>query len=138
MSGRTRPCDDKIRRGRLRKAEQFWAAAEAVRELADDEAEFGDVYVTLCVHAGVAAADVVCCSALGEHCVGEDHAEAVALLRRTRPNGEDLARALSVLLGMKTRAGYGASPVNATDRKRAQRQVERILRAAQDRAARFS
>jgi pyrimidine deaminase RibD-like protein len=136
MSGRTRPCDDNVRRGRLRKADQFWAAAEAIREL-DDEAQFGDVYVTLCVHAGVAAADVVWCSALGEHSVGEDHAEAVALLRRTRPNGDDLAKALSVLLGMKTRAGYGASPVNATDRKRAQRQAQRILRAAQDRTPRF-
>jgi hypothetical protein len=57
----------------MRKAEQFWDAAESVRELADDEAEIGDVYVTLCIHAGIAATDVVCCNALGEHAVGEDH-----------------------------------------------------------------
>jgi hypothetical protein len=136
MSGRTRRCDEAIARGRLRKAEQFWAAAESVRELADDEEEIGDVYVTLCVHAGIAAADVVCCSALGEHAVGDDHSAAVALVRRTRPDGDLLATALSVLLGMKTRAGYGASPVSTADRKRAQRQAERILRAAQARAGR--
>jgi hypothetical protein len=115
MTGRTRRCDDAIERGRMRKAEQFWGAAESVRELADDEAEIGDVYVTLCVHAGIAAADVVCCVALGEHTVGEDHSQAVALIRRTRPDGAALATALSVLLGMKTRAGYGASPVSVTN-----------------------
>ena len=60
MTARTRPYDEATTRGRLRKAEQFWDAAESIRELADDEAEIGDVYVTLCVHAGIAAADVVC------------------------------------------------------------------------------
>jgi hypothetical protein len=136
MSSRTRPCDNTIAQGRLHKAEQFWDAAEAIRELADDEAEIGDVYVTLCVHAGIAAADVVCCRALGEHAFGEDHNAAVGLIRRTRPDGDRLAAALSVLLGMKTRAGYSASPISITDRKRAQRQAERILRAAQERSRR--
>jgi hypothetical protein len=77
MTTRTRPCDDAVTDGRLRKAEQFWEAAEITREFADDEAEVGDAYVTLCVHAGVAAADVICCVALGEHASGEDHTEAV-------------------------------------------------------------
>ena len=90
----------------------------------------------LCVDAGIAAADVVCCVGLGQHAVGEDHGEAVALIRRTRPDGDGLAAALSALLGMKTHAGYSASPVNANDRKRAQRQAGRILRAAQDRSGR--
>ena len=134
MSGRTRPCDDAIVQGRLRKAEQFWDAAESIRELADDETEIGDVYVTLCVHAGIAAADVVCCSSLGEHAIGDDHNAAIALVRRTRPDGDELVTALATLLGMKTRAGYSASPVSLTDRKRAQRQAERLLRAAQDRS----
>jgi hypothetical protein len=35
-----------------------------------------------------------------------------------------------VLLGMKTLAGYSASPVSAVDRKRAQRQAERLLQSA--------
>jgi hypothetical protein len=136
MTTRTRRCDDAVTAGRLRKAEQFWEAAEIIREFADDEAEVGDAYVTLCVHAGVAAADVICCVTLGEHALGEDHTEAVALLMRVRPEGTELGKALATLLGMKTRAGYGAIPVNAVDRKRAQRQAERLLRAAQDRHAR--
>jgi hypothetical protein len=44
MTGRTRPCDDAVIHGRLRKAEQFWEAAEITREFADDEAEVGDAY----------------------------------------------------------------------------------------------
>lgn len=38
-------------------------AHQAVRRDADDEADVGDVYVTLCVHAGIAAADVLCSNA---------------------------------------------------------------------------
>lgn len=57
MARRTRPCDDATRIGRVRKAEQFLDAAEVVRDFADDEAEVGDAFVTLCVHAGIASAD---------------------------------------------------------------------------------
>lgn len=134
MTARTRQCDDAVTRGRLRKAEQFWEAAELTREFADDETEVGDAYVTLCVHAGIAAADVICCIALGEHAVGEDHNEALTLLSRVRPDGKELTKALAVLLGMKTLAGYSASPVSAVDRKRAQRQAERLLQSALDRS----
>jgi hypothetical protein len=130
---RTRACDEAVIDGRMRKAEQFWEAAEITRELADDEAEVGDAYVTLCVHAGIAASDVVCCVSLGEHAAGEDHNDALALIARVRPGGTDLAKALAALLGMKTRAGYSARPVSGTDRKRAQRQAEKLVRAARDR-----
>ncbi len=135
MTGRTRRCDEPTTAGRLRKAEQFLDAAETIREFADDESEVGDAYVTLCVHAGVAAADVICCVALGVHALGDDHNEAVALLGAVRPEGAELARALAVLLGIKTRAGYGAAPVTVEHRKRAQRQSERLVRAARDRGA---
>lgn len=132
MSSRTRKCDQATVDGRLRKAQQFADAAETVREFADDEAEVGDVYVTLCVHAGIAAADVACCVSLGEHAYGDDHNAAVSLLERV-PDGRELAKALRVLLGMKTRAGYDARPVNATERKRAGRSMERLVQAARER-----
>jgi hypothetical protein len=120
--------------GRLRKAEQFVDAAETVREFADDEMDVADAHVTLCVHAGTAAADVICCVSLGMHAVGESHSEALALLESVRPDGSELAKSLRTLLGMKTRAGYAAEPVAAEDRKRAQRQTERLVRAARDRS----
>jgi hypothetical protein len=134
MSRRTRTCDDTVTAGRLRKAEQFVDAAETVREFADDEMDVADAHVTLCVHAGTAAADVICCVSLGMHAVGESHSEALALLESVRPDGSELAKSLRTLLGMKTRAGYAAEPVAAEDRKRAQRQTERLVRAARDRS----
>jgi hypothetical protein len=60
---RTQPCTAAIRQGRLRKAEQFLRAANLVRDVAD-------AYSTLCVHAGIAASDVICCARLGEHAQG--------------------------------------------------------------------
>lgn len=133
MTGRTRPCDDAIVSGRLRKADQFLDAAETIREFADDQFEVGDAYVTLCVHAAIAAADVICCTALGEYAVDDNHNQAIALLEKVRPGGSRLASSLGALLGMKTRAGYGARAVTEPDCKRAQRQAERLVRAARDR-----
>jgi hypothetical protein len=136
-TSRTRPCNAAITKGRLKKAQQFYEAAETVRGFADDESDVGDAYVTLCVHAGIAAADSICCMVLGEHAQGDDHVEAVALIKRVRPGGTDLGSALNTLLGFKTRAGYSAEPVNATTCKRARRAAEKLVTAARDRSAAF-
>lgn len=130
MATRVKQCDEGTIVGRLRKAEQFLAAAETVRDLADDEAEVGDAFVTLCVHAGIAASDVICCSALGHFVQGQDHNQAIAELAKVRPDGESLAADLRALLMMKTRAGYAAPPVNADQRKRAWRRAENLVEAA--------
>ena len=133
MTPRTRKCDEPMIAGRLRKAEQFLDAADTIREFADDEHDIGDSLVTLCVHAGIAAADVLCCIALGEHAQGEDHNEALTLLSRVRPDGPDLAKSLRPLLGMKTRAGYSHVAPTSDDRKRADRHASKLVRAARDR-----
>jgi hypothetical protein len=133
MTERARPCDEATIAGRLRKAEQFLDAAETIRDFAADEHDVGDAYVTLCVHAGVAASDVICCIALRRYAQGDDHNEAIALLSRVRPDGADLAKSLRPLLGMKARAGYSHKPVIADDRKRAQRHAARLVQAARDR-----
>ena len=120
--------------GRLAKAEQFFRAAETIHALADDDQEVGDAYVTLCVHAGIAAADAICCAALQEHAQGESHVEAIKLMKRVRPDGDELANALEALLATKTRAGYSAQAVTVEQRKRAERSAQKLLRAARDRA----
>lgn len=56
MSPRTHDCDEATVRGRLRKAEDFMTAASIVDDLADDASDMADAFVTLCVHAGIAAA----------------------------------------------------------------------------------
>jgi len=59
-SGRTNECDQGIRRGRLAKADQFAGEARTIVELAAEESDVADTYLTLCVHAGIAASDVIC------------------------------------------------------------------------------
>ncbi len=135
MTPRVRKSDPATIDGRLRKAEQFLQGAETIRELAEDERDVGDAYVTLCIHAGIAAADVVCCVALGEHVQGDDHNEAVAHLAQVRPKGQALAGSLRTLLRMKTRAGYSHERVSAADRKRAERAAEQLMSAARQHRA---
>ena len=79
-------------RGRLRKAEQFLAAAERSASSSDDGAEVGDALVTLCVHAGIAASDVLCCKALGHYVQGDDHQQAVDELSKVAPGGKELGK----------------------------------------------
>jgi hypothetical protein len=56
--------------------------------LADEAADVADAYVTLLVHAGIAASDVICCARLGEHAQGDNHVEAVALLAPLTPTAQ--------------------------------------------------
>lgn len=72
----TKPCTASTRAGRMAKARQFLVAAETIATVMDDQ-EIADAFVTLCVHAGVAAADVICCARLGVYHSGENHNEAV-------------------------------------------------------------
>jgi hypothetical protein len=133
MTPRLRRCDEGTIEGRLAKAEQFLESAEIIQEFAAEEEDVSDAYLTLCVHCGVAAADVICCMALGEHTLGDDHNEAVAHLSKVRPDGVQLGNALRTLLGMKTRAGYSHERINAAACKRAQRAAERLLGSARER-----
>ncbi len=133
MTLRLRECDESTIAGRFRKAEQFMQGAQTIRELADDDGDVGDAYITLCIHAGIAAADVVCCIDLGEHAQGDEHSAAVSHLTKAHPGGKDLSNSLRTLLTMKTRAGYSHQRANASDFKRAQRAAERLLQAARER-----
>lgn len=130
----TRSGDAAVAAGRLRKANQFFDAAEDVGELADDEAEVRDAVVTLLVHAGIAAADSICCKTLGEYALGnESHDEAVRLLARVRnPDGRALSQALSRLLSLKTKAGYTHRSVTAVEHRRAERAAEQLVTAARE------
>lgn len=135
MAARLRDCDERTAAGRLAKAEQFLDAAATVRDLADDEADVGDALVTLCVHAGIAAADVICCKGLGHYVQGEDHLQAISELSKVSVDGKQLGNDLRALLRMKSRAGYAAPPVTADQRKRAWRRAESLVEAARSRRA---
>ena len=126
---RTVQCSDATRAGGLAKAEQFWSAAQTIEAFADDETTVSDAYTTLAVHAGIAAADVICCTRLRQHARGDDHDEAVVLLAQV---DRDRAKDLATLLRMKTRSGYSHEPTSRTDRQRARRAASRLIQAAGD------
>jgi hypothetical protein len=124
---RTSPCSPDIRRGRLRKAGEFLDAANLIADQSGGEAGNPDAFVMLCIHAGIAASDVICCARLGQHAQGQDHNEAVTLLGQADSGS---ANSLRVLLGMKTKVGYGHTGTTAADAKRAGRAAEALVETA--------
>ena len=133
MSTRLRDCDESTMRGRLRKAEQFLAAAAQMQRESEEGEEVGDALVTMCVHAGIAASDVLCCKALGHHVQGDDHQQAIAEISKISPGGKELGKDLRALLQMKTQAAYAAAPIGAGERKRAWRKAKALVEAARSR-----
>jgi hypothetical protein len=111
----------------MAKAEQFAAAAEVVHDLAEEADDVADAYVTMCVHAGIAAGDVICAAVLGAHAQGENHQEAVKLLATVDKRA---SRHLATLLKMKTLAGYSHMPVNRDRALRAGRAMDALMEAA--------
>jgi len=112
------------RDGRLEKAKSFKGAAELMEHFMTDGTDLRDAYVTMCVHAGIAAADVICMKTLGEYYAGQKHDEAVSFLAKV---DKALARNLATLLGMKTKAGYSDIPVSNEQMARARRAMESLV-----------
>ncbi|WP_417217431.1 hypothetical protein [Arthrobacter sp.] len=86
-----------------------------------------DAVVTLAVHAGIAASDALCIASLGQFHQGKGHGDAVKLLKRVDTNA---ARQLDLLLGMKTRAGYGYTPISREQLKKAVRAMDALVLSA--------
>lgn len=123
----TRKADATITAGRLAKARQFADAAHDVLALAEEASDVADAFVTLAVHAGIAASDVICRARLGEYSRSERHGDAVELLTKA---DAAVAKHLRTLLRLKTGAGYSHAPVSSEDRVRAQRAMDALLDAA--------
>lgn len=124
----TRSCSEAVRRGRLAKAKKFHLGAELLADIGDDDHDLADAFVTLCIHAGIAAADVICCARLGRHAQGDNHADAVDLLGSV--NGP-LATSLDTLLKLKTRSAYSELNATPSDRRRAKRAADKLLSVAE-------
>lgn len=82
------------------------------------------------VLAGIAAADAACCRALGGRSRGEDHRDATKLVAQVQPGGEDAAKALARLLGLKNDAEYGLATVPRANREPALRQAKKLVELA--------
>ncbi|WP_349899390.1 hypothetical protein [Parafrigoribacterium soli] len=65
--------------------------------------------------AGIAAADAICGLVLGERSSGDDHAQAIMLLKRATHPSTKAANSLRRLLTQKTPVQYGVDAINASD-----------------------
>ncbi|NMR20224.1 hypothetical protein [Cellulomonas fimi] len=84
-----------------------------VAHLADDEdGGYSQVVASLAVLAGIAAADAICGHVLGECSRGQDHRQAVAMVRQVK-GADDVAAALGRLLDVKDGAHYGTTALTA-------------------------
>ncbi|MFD9888281.1 hypothetical protein ACFWY9_02985 [Amycolatopsis sp. NPDC059027] len=83
--------------------------------------------MTLCVHAGIAASDVICCAGLGEYAQGENHEEAVNLPAKA---DKVATKHLRTLLKLKTKASYSHTPATPDEFKRAGRAADSLAETA--------
>ena len=97
----------------------FMAAAELVDALADDAGieSKANLLGSLAVLAGIAASDAICGASLGERAAGENHTDAVVLLKRASPPEDSSSAQLKRLLDAKTTTQY--SPILIGDAKAA-------------------
>lgn len=121
-----KPCTLAKRAGRLVKAEQFLKAAEIIKDNIDDN-DLADSLVTLCVHAGIAASDVICCIKLGHHPSGPDHRNAISMLSSV---DIELGGELKNLLDMKGHSGYSEHASSVENCASAFRSAEVLIRRA--------
>ena len=100
---RTIGCPLEVQAGSPLKANGFLRAADIVEPYIAEDVNLADAYVTLYVHAGIAASDVICCAKRQMHSNDPDHKSAVAFLAEVdQPNSIHL----DTLVSAKTQSGY--------------------------------
>ncbi len=101
---RSVPCNTADARSRLIDARAFLEVAEV--------SDNTDVIATNAIHAAIAAADVVCCLALGRRSTSPNHGDAVEVLRQVDATK---ANSLRRCLDLKTKAAYETRDLSAKD-----------------------
>jgi len=128
---RTADCTLAQSRARLHQAEAFVTAADLALSDDTDTATPG-VAAALAVLAGIAASDAACCAKLRKRSRGQDHTEAVKLLRTVAPHGEAMAKDLGRILAAKEESHYGVTLVDCAKARRLVGYARRITDLAQD------
>lgn len=121
-AGRRRQVDRGYVSSRADGARRFFEVAE----LTADENGFEQATAALYVLAGIAAADAICGHRLGEISRGQDHRQAIGLLKEVR-NADPAANALGRLLDLKDAAHYGVDSLSADRITRARRDATLLL-----------
>ncbi len=127
-SGRTAGCDAGVAKARLRQAESFVYVSELVLgEQGDDALPLRGAAAALAVLGGIAAADAACCARLGRMHRGQDHAQAIDLVRTLEPDGKQLANDLARLLAIKDNVHYEAIVISPSDASAAVDRARRMV-----------
>jgi len=123
-------CSASQAKTRLEHAELYLDVARLV--IADETGSEATVATGNAVLAGIAAADAICCAAIGKRYRGAEHREAAGFLERVTGDRK-LGQALRDLADYKDGAHYGLSNVRTQRAKAATRRAETLVRAARDR-----
>jgi hypothetical protein len=120
---RTRPVSAAQARAYVAKAQEYLDAAR--HEL---EANRRIAATSLAVHAAINAADAVTGVRIGQRAAGQNHDDALTLLRDAGPDGAELHTQLARLLPMKAKAEYDPDDI---PKAAAAKAVERANRCVQ-------
>jgi len=129
VKARSAPCNLADARARLRTSQAYLEVADLVLSERDRD-EYLNVAAGLAVLAGVAASDAICCARLGCRHRGENHRDAADMLKKSTPDGRDLATALVRLLDLKDAAHYGVKIVAVRKGRDAVRWARRLVERA--------
>ncbi|MFS0701371.1 hypothetical protein AB6N24_15485 [Cellulomonas sp. 179-A 4D5 NHS] len=111
-------------RVRANAARKFLEVAQMVAE--EDETSYRLVCASLAVLSGIAASDAICGHVLKQRSRGQDHHQAVDLLRTVRSAGPAV-KSLSTLLDLKDAAQYGTDGLPADKTAHALRAAEAVV-----------
>lgn len=117
---RSVPCGPSDHRSRFVDARAFLDVAEV-----SDNTE---VTATNAIHAAIAAADVLCCLALGKRSSSANHSDAVELMHQVDATA---ANSLRRCLDLKTRAAYETRDLSAKDAAATVRHATHLVEAAE-------
>ena len=116
---------------RLRHADSFLVVADLVLDQPDDpNLALTSVAASLTVLAGIAAADAATCVAIGRRSRGQNHADAVSLVKTITPGGEAMAKDLDRLIDLKDDAQYGMILISHERAKSSVTWARRLVDAA--------
>jgi hypothetical protein len=127
--GRTQLCGAAEARTRLNDARAQLEFAELATAASTSEER--KAAVSCAVVAGIAASDAACCAALGQRSRSQNHRDAADLVRSIAPGGDDAAKLLGRLLGLKDAAQYGFDAISGPALVGAQRQARQLVEFAE-------
>ncbi len=131
-AARTATCGVPQARVRRDQARKFYEVADLVEGETATIPSAASVAASLAVLAGIAAADAACCAQLKRRSRGQDHKQAVDLVRTVHPGGDEASKKLDRLLDLKDAAHYGVIHVSGQDLQAALRSAKSLVSFAED------